>query len=194
MPRCGSSLRQFGCNTKVWQVSKRDFHQRSIEGAVGSGCGGKYASLTMGVVGESTPPAWRGRFPAFGGGFWRCHGWVTVEVRLGVTAREYVTPRCHCYASGPAAAPSSRSFVSAFMLLLTYSGSLLGDMSGFLLLRDIPAFPWTCYAPLTRTLLLAMCPPSNESSDATSPRSSERSRRKPTGLTKFGHTWARMND
>ena len=76
VPRCGSSLRQFGCNTKVWQVSKRDFHQRSIEGAVGSGCGGEYGSLTMGVVGELTPPAWRGRFPAFG------FGDVTVGSRL----------------------------------------------------------------------------------------------------------------
>ena len=111
-----------------------------------------------------------------------------------MTARKYVTPRCHCYASGPAAAPSSRSFVSAFILLLTYSGSLLGDMSVSLLLRDLTTFSWTCYAALTRTLLLTMCPPSNESSDATSPRSSERSRRKPTGLTKFGRTWARMND
>ena len=34
----------------------------------------------------------------------------------------------------------------------------------------------------------------DEFSDATSPRSSERSRRKPTGLTKSGRTWVRMND
>ena len=80
--------------------------------------------------------------------------------------------------------------LSAFILLLTYSGTLLGDMSvchgtslhPLDMLRSSDSNPAPCDVS------------SNEFSDATSPRSSERSRRKPTGLTKFGHTWARMND